>query len=527
MIEQKTKIGFDVSGATATAETKGLGGAVEETRPTEEMTKLIAKGGGIAFAGFIFRRTANLLFQILLTRVLGVAAYGIYTLGYSVMSITGYVSMLGLPNASLRFGAIYHATGDNDRLKGCFLLVLFWAAMIAVPTTILLFVFSQALAVNFFKESQLAGVLRGFALAIPFFAVFTVSAASLRGLKEIKYSIAISEVFPSVGNLLLVGIAFLLGLRLMGAVYGFVFASVLTAGVGLFYLWRTSAPLVSQAKPVYEAKKVLGYSLIVSLADLSYLLLSQTDRIMLGHSTTAQNVGIYSVAALIASQLPIFLLSIDGIFSPVMADLYSRNRLEQLNSLFKVTAKWTLSLTLPAFMILILFPNIIQLFGARFVAGWPVLAVLSAAHLLHIGTGSAKTVLIMCGRQRLELYNSIVLASLNVILNILLIPVYGILGAAVATGISICLVSLTQLVEVYICFKMHPYKRSLLKPIASGLIAVVLWWLLNLIIPFDGFTWIAGIGIFIAFYLTALWLLGFDREDKTVLRALKRRLLQN
>ncbi|MBA7639334.1 hypothetical protein ES703_46992 [subsurface metagenome] len=109
---------------------------------------------------------------------------------------------------------------------------------------------------------------------------------------------------------------------------------------------------------------------------------------MLGYFTTSENVGVYSAAALIAAQLPIFLNSLNGIFSPVIADFYGRDQMQQLNSLLKVTAKWTFSLTLPAFIVIILCPEIMKLFGWKFAAGWPALVVLAVAQLLHISTGS-------------------------------------------------------------------------------------------------------------------------------------------
>ncbi|MBA7639333.1 hypothetical protein ES703_46991 [subsurface metagenome] len=248
---------------------------VEERATLEKMTKLISKGGSITFAGQALRRIVNFVFHIMLTRILGVSAYGIYTLGYSMMGITGNLSMLGIQNAAVRFGSIYQAKADTKRLKGCFLLVLFSTTIVTVLAAILLFLFSNFIAINLFNKPKLAVVLKGFALAIPFFTLLTVSAASLRGLKNMKYSTVINDVFPYISNLLIVSIIFLLGFRLMGAVYGFVISLVLGAGLGVFLLCRTLPALVSNIKPIYEPRKIFSYSLMVFLAGFSYLLLSR------------------------------------------------------------------------------------------------------------------------------------------------------------------------------------------------------------------------------------------------------------
>lgn len=502
------------------------GGSGQEAS-LERLIRQVAKGGVTSLAGRTFRRVVNVLFQILLTRVLSVSAYGLYALGYSVLGMVHRVSMLGLQNAAVRFGAMYHGKGDKSRLKGTFLAVLFISTCSAIIVAILLFFLSDFTAHYLFNKPQFAAVLKVFAFALPFYVLMAVSAALARGLKNIKCSTGISDVFQPVSNLFIVGIAFLLGFRLVGAVYGFVISSAFAAGLGGYLLWRIFLPLISDIEPRYEWRKILNYSLTVFLVGFSYMLLSNIDRIMLGYLATSGNVGVYNAAALLAAQLPIFLLSLNAIFSPVIAELYSQDRMHQLESLLKTVAKWTFTLTLPMFIVMLLFPKeIMSVFGERFVNAWLVLIVLATGQLLHAGLGSMEFVLTMTGRQKTELFNGIALVALNILLNIFLIPKHGILGAAIATGVSIVLLNLVRLVEVYLFFKMHPYKSSSWKPIVAGFIGGGLWLGLSSVIPFRGWAWIGGAVIFLALYLGVLWLLGFDEEDKIVLQALKKRLLQ-
>jgi len=469
----------------------------------------------------------NVLFQILLARALGASVYGLYALGYSVLGMAGQLSMLGLQNAAVRFGAIYQGKRDKSRVKGVFLSILFISTGSAVLVATLLLFFSNFIANDIFDEPKLTMVLRGFAFALPFYVLTSISASSARGLKCIKYSTGVPNVFHPISNLLIVGIALLLGFQLMGAVYGFVISSVLAAGLGIYLLWRIFPELTSQLTPNYELRKILGYSLTLFLARFSYIILGQTDRIMLGYFSVSKDVGIYNVAAVGAAQLPIFLTSLNALFSPLIADLHSRGQMQQIERLFKIVAKWAFSLSLPAFMVIILFPKgIMMIFGRDFIAGWLVLVTLGVSQLVRVSVGSVQAILIMTGQQKLELVNSVSLVIVNIFLNILLIQRYGILGAAIATGISMVLISLARLIEVYILFKIHPYESSFWKPIVAGLIGGGLLLGLSSIIPFEDWAWIGGTAIFLALYLGALRLFGFDREDMVVLQAVKRRLLQ-
>jgi O-antigen/teichoic acid export membrane protein len=248
---------------------------------------------------------------------------------------------------------------------------------------------------------------------------------------------------------------------------------------------------------------------------------------MLGILGTAKDVGIYNAAATLSVQATLFLVSFNAIFSPIIADLFHRRRVEELEVLFKTTTKWIFTLTLPVVMVFVVFCRpIMSMFGPGFTAGALVLISLAIAELVNAGVGSVGFMLTMTGRHKLELMNGLVLGGLNVFLNFILIPKYGVLGSGIATGLSIALVNLARLIEVYWIYKIHPYKISYWKPLVSGSVAAAVWIAIRAALDLTGWLWVGGVVLFVFVYVLVFTALRLDDDDRLILRALKERVLK-
>lgn len=491
----------------------------------DRLIKQVAKGGGTAFFGQGIGRVLLLLLQMLLTRVLGVGGYGVYALGYSVLGVAQALASLGLQNGVVRFGAMHHGVGDSASLKGTLVFCIGVSFTSALCGGVALFSLSYPIAVKAFGEPELALPLRLFAIALPFHTVMMVASFSARAFRRIDYEIAVHRVLWPFLTLLTSGVSFLLGYRLIGAIAGFAVSTALAAVVGLWLLYRIFPDLLSNLKARFQPKALLGYSCAALLVGLSSVLLARTDRIMLGILRSAEDVGIYNTSVTMAAQATVFLISFNTIFAPVVTDLYHRGLMEDLKRLFRTTTKWILALTLPVTLVLVLFAQpIMRLFGPGFAVGAPALIALGAAQLVNAGVGSAGQMLIMTGRQKLELVNCIAALGLNVLMNLFLIPRYGALGAGIATGTSIALVNIARLIEVYFLYNIHPYKSSCWKVLASGTLAATTWIGISRFLVLKSWQCVGGVALFAIVYLVVLVALGLDEEDRMVLRALRRQI---
>lgn len=492
----------------------------------EGITKEVAKGGGIAFAGSVVGKVTGLGLHILLGRVLGAAAYGLYVLGTSLISIAQASATLGLRNGVVRFCATDREDGNTAHVKGTILGALAISLVSSVSIAALLFSFSDSISQGFFSEPSLASVIRVLALALPFYVLMGIVASFAQAFQRIDYQQGVQNILRPLANLTLVILAFLLGLQLNGALYAFLFSGVLSAGMGFYFLWRIFPDILPPIRPVYRNRSLLRYSLPLFLAGFAYLLMQQVDRIMLGYFGNAPDVGVYNAASVIALQLVIILNAFNPIFAPIIARLIGQHRMESLDGIYKITTRWIFSLTLPLFLGLVFFSKeIIGLFGNQFEQGWMILIILGFTQLTSASTGPSGTIMYMGGKQDLSFILGISALGLNIALNAWLIPLYGVLGAAIATCSSIVMVQILTVLAVRKLFSISPYDIKYWKPLLAGVLWILLAGIFNMTFKMDGYMWLLYLFALEAFYVLLIWTLGFAPEDQIVIDAVRRKLM--
>lgn len=494
----------------------------------EHLTKQIAKGGGVAFLGSIIGRGISVITMVLLARVLGAEMLGLYVLGLAILNISGLISRLGLQTGSLRFISIYHSEGDKEKIKGVVLQSLFISFMVGIVFALIIFLAADFIADNIFKNRELASVIKHFSIVIPFFSAFMVATAVPRGFKIMKYYVYTSDFFNPWLNLVLVLFFFAAGLTINGAIYAKVFSIVGGLFLAIYYIFKLFPDLFTgKISPSFSISTLLKFSIPLLGVDFLYFLIMWTDVLMIGYFLLPSDLGVYRVAAQITLLLTLTPIAFNAIFAPLVADLYHKKKMARLDQIFKITTKWVFYLTLPAFIIVLFSSNeILILFGGEFAAGANVLVVLAFAQLVNASTGSTGFVLIMSGRERLEFLNTLLVVVSDIILNIILIPRYGIMGAAIATGLSIIFINLLRLVEVKKMLGISPYDSRYLKGIISGILSVGVLFIIK---PFIGelhYILVILSVIFLTTTITALThiALKFDKEDDVIIETLKMKL---
>ncbi|MDA7858005.1 polysaccharide biosynthesis C-terminal domain-containing protein, partial [bacterium] len=241
----------------------------------------------------------------------------------------------------------------------------------------------------------------------------------------------------------------------------------------------------SVLKPIYETRKLLSFSLPLAFAGVSHFFMMWTDIFMIGYFRSAGEVGIYRAAVQLTILFDVFIGSIASIFTPTIADLYNKGEISKINKLFKTTTRWCLFSSLLPFTFIILYPKFIlsTIYGSVFIGGWIVLLIFSVARLFSNSAGTVNQMLSMTGRQNLVLYNAIGRLLINFFLNLFLIPKWGILGAAIATGFTIILFNVVALLEIFLTLKLHPYGKEYSKVAVSGLVAILIGVVVKVVYP--------------------------------------------
>lgn len=489
--------------------------------------KTIAKGGSIVFIGLVFARAFSYLFRIVVARFLGSSVYGLYSLGLAVFSVLVAVSLMGVDSGIQRF-IPYYSGKREDRVRGILKSGLRISMPVGLVFSFILVVFSPQLSVILFNNPSMSLVLRVFGLLIPF-KIFSDNLKSVViGLKKIKYDVYSSKFLNIGSKFLLTILLIFMGLEILGVLAAFFIATIIGL-IALIYFLVFKLHYFDFDKSSFSVKKMFLYSWPLVIATIFMQVIGWTDVLMMGYFLSESQVGIYNAALPTAMILPFFLIGINRIIFPVFSELYGKKNLSELRRVYQVTTKWVFALTIPFFLVMFLFPRqlLLTLFGSEYLPAAFSLSILALAYFYHASMGAVGGLLKTIGKTKVFALVTGVSATVNIALNWLLIPVYGIVGGAVATGAAIFLYNTLWLFFVYKKIKVHPFTFSYVKTGLSGLLSVLLVFLsLNILFESPSiFIYIIGFFIFVLLYSLFSLLAGvLEQEDLMLMKAVERKL---
>lgn len=492
----------------------------------------IVKGAGIGFTGSIIGMFLGYLTRLVIARWLGAEDYGLINLGFAAMSIATTLAMVGLPSGIKRYISYYKGQGDSSRIKGTILSGLMISFPLSIILTFLVFFNVEWISAHVFNEPDLTTILTIFALAIPFWVAGQNFTLATIGFQDLRYRVYVNDVFQNVFKLLAIIIFLSLGYGVLGAAVGWVLAIMCMPFLSFYFLEsRVFSILKTKVKAVYTSRELFLFSFPLIFAGIAGMVTSWTDTLMLGYFATTEDVGVYNAAFPTARLLSVFLGSFGAIFMPVISELYSRNAMDDLRNTYSAVTKWIFALIVPVFLLMVLFSDWILdiMFGEEFVRGATALSILALGYLVVCIVGPTGQVLQAYGKTRVLMGLSFFGAGINVVLNYILIPVYGVNGAAVATGASLAAMNVFHLVVVYRIARLQPFRRTYLKPFTASILAVAIVYVVTRYVV--GVSLYTLVGMFIVFIVLYFFLLlamkSFEREDLMIMRAIDKKLNVN
>ena len=495
-----------------------------------EFSKKIAKGAGIVFLGMVFSKLFSYLYVMLVARI-GSSDYGLISLGFAIISFITTISLLGLGIGIIRYVAYYKGKNDKARIKGAILSSIGICLPFGVGLACLLFIFSKQISLGLFHSLELVPILRIFSLLIPFLVLSDIFLGTMRAFQRIGYVVGIKEVSEKFIRLFLTLILIYFGYGLFGVVVAYVVSVSFTFILSFYFLERKVFSVFKKdISPIFYKKELLFYSLPLLFTGFLTMIMKWTDTVMLGYFRTTSEVGIYNVALPTANLLVLVPTALMALFLPIITELYSKDKLGNIKDLCRRTSKWIFFINFPIFLLIIFFSKAILrvMFGQEYVVGYVALSLLSFGYIIHSLSHVNSTVLLTIKKTKLILIIGLFSAVLNVILNYFLIPEYGIIGAAIATSISLISLFCLYFFFNYLIMGIQPLMLSYLKALFSGLISVFLVYYLTkfLFRTVSFFNLILMFILFLLIYLILLILFrSFDKEDINVLKTFKLKLI--
>lgn len=427
----------------------------------EKETKNIAQGAGLIFAGRVIGGSVQYLYVVIIAQMLGMGNFGLLMLSQAVINLAGIVSRLGLDVGVVRFIAIHHGIDNKAGVKGTILQGLLVSFSVSVLIAGILCLLAKPLCSNVFGKPELAGLVKLLSISLPFYSIMTIALSTTRGLQIMKYTVYGQDIFFPVCNLVFASVLLALGCKVYGAASAYVAAVFLGSAVSIRFLTR-AFPFTAGIKASYNTE-LLTFSMPLMFSLLLHSIVIWTDTLMLGRFRPSEDVGIYNVCAKTAALTSTVLLSFNTILAPIVSDFYKQNHIQKLGDMFKLVTRWIYSISLPIFLLMLLLSEeLLTIFGHEYVSGKYVLIVLAFAQLVFAGTGSTAVMLAMTGRQYVVMFTTIGACIINSVLNYVLIQRYGMVGASIATGLSLIATTTVMLLCVYRLLKIHPYNRKFL-----------------------------------------------------------------
>ncbi|MEO5987233.1 MAG: flippase [Candidatus Limnocylindria bacterium] len=477
-----------------------------------------ARGGGIVFGGQLFAWGARFVLAVVLARLLGASNYGLYTVTLAVAAVVSALAVFGLDAAMIRYVSIYMARNDAARLRGTlqlgFTVPLALGSLVGIGLVLL----SDVIAGDLIGDARLAPLLRIAGLLVPAMVLNSILSAMLQGLRRFGSSVLAEQFLqPTSRMVLLIGFA-LVG---MSPTFAMVAMLVSTVVVSIVMLYALRAHMQLGPSVVRPTGEILRFTLPVYFSNIVQTFSGNLQTLLLGALTTVAKAGVFAIANQIQLVGSLFHSAIVRSSMPLFAELHDTGDRARLEHLYQTTSKWTFSLNMPFFLVSIAFPEaLMSLFGSDFTDGAAALVILAWGAIVKAGTGTSGAMLDMTGHTAVKLLNSSVSVALAIALSLLLIPRFGVEGAAIAAVASVAAVNVLRVVEVARLEKVGPYNASYRKPLIAGVAAYAAAMLvahglaggLAMVISAP-----LGIGALLAVYVGMLYVLGVDDDDRFVL----------
>lgn len=492
-----------------------------ETRALDQDVIYMAEEAGISFLGTGLGRGLRFLLNVVIAHLFGAEILGLYNVGIAIANIMTKVNAMGLGLGTVRFVSMY---SKNQRIDDLYQIIVVGLLASLVISTISMGVFyltAPAISTYIFISGGSTIFLRIVAVSMPFMSLVVILTFASIALGVMKYKVYVLDLTEPIVMLCVASALFhFLGPRLLGLGLAYI-AWIAVATVLAFYSFSRLFSITECLKHIHCLSRrvlhdLLGFSIPMGLSDILNVVIQRLDILLLGFFVPSGDIGVYSAAAQISLLFSMLLQPFRTVYAPMVPALEVSGDVERLRHNLALVTRWIVIIGFPlVLLILILGSNVLSLFGPRFSRGNLSLIILTLGQMLNIGVGLSGVTLAMVGHSRLHLANNLLALTSSFGLGIVLIPGFGIVGAAATQAISRGVVNLLAVFELYFLLHIHPYERAIIKPIIAGILAALAVYPLKTMLVGANtlFSLMLLASVFGALYLMLLYFLKLAPQD--------------
>ncbi len=507
-------------------------------RSTKPETQSLAAGGLVNLTAAGLRAVLGFGFVVIIARHLHASGSGPFFEATAVFSILTIVCPLGARVAVVRAVSHQRQVGDGAQVSAVILVAVLPGLVFACAVALILVLLAPQLGgflVHHGNRIAATEYLRVFALALPFGTALEVLLGATQGFGTMRPSALIELIVkPALRVALALGILRSSDSRLSVSLIWIapVLVCLVLALAALLSLVRgerraaTTAEGPGRSRSTAKlARDFWGFALPQSLSGALQVAILWLDVLLIGALRSSRDAGVYAALSRYVLIGTLALGAIATAIAPLLTQLLATDEADRARALLRIGTVWIAAVSLPVYFVMAIYARVLmQLVDATFVAGGRALGILSLAMMLNIVTGPAGILLIMGGETRLYLWNSSISFALNVALNLVLIPLYGMTGAAVAWGVSIAVFNALVVIHGHIRWRIVPFSHALLVICTSaalcyGLIGIIA----SLALGVDAAALVTTCAVGTLLHGLALWRVRHHLDGQLLFWAVRRR----
>ena len=475
--------------------------------------KLFAQRVGLVGIVNIIVSLRGLILLPILTKTVGTELYGVWTQILVTISLLMPLGLLGLSTAMIRFFA---GEKDKNKIRQDFYAVFTIISLFSILLALIILVFSEPLAVAFFGGSGSIIFVRLLSPIIILTTLDLICIEFFRAFQQMK-KYAGFLILQEILEILLISYAILSGYSLFGALLSLIVVRAFLLLLCFLFI-NSQIGIGRPSLNLSVLKPYLSFGLPLIPASISYWIINLSDRYVIGFFLGIASVGIYSAAYNIGSIVGIFMSPIGTNLFPTISNLYENNKIDELKTHLKYSLKFYLLLAIPSLFGLAVLSKslLVTLTTSEFVSAYLITPIVAFGMILLSCSLVFSDVLRLLKRTKIIGLIYSISALFNLIVNIILVPIIGILGAAISTLLTFLIFAV---VVGVLSFKELPFEidfKFISKSIIASIPMALAIWKLN---PYGAVSILIAVGIGALVYFGGLILLrGFTKEEYIFLK---------
>ena len=415
-------------------------------------TKFAVRGTLIVLVISVFAGILGYIVRLVMARNLSIEEFGLFYAVFAFLSLLGVFKTFGFDKALIKFIPEFHHGSKNNLIKSSIIYVLFTQIVTNSIIIILVYLFSNYLSIHFFHSPKAGIALKLMAIAFFIDSFVNVLKFVFQGFKKVVLFALIDIVRMSVILMILI-IGLKMNFGLFSPIFAYIIAPIiLLISFGWIFVKNVFPQFLTTSFAVNKKliKDLSRYGIFVMLSGTAAIVLGYTDSTILTYFKGVKDVALYNVALPTAKILINLPIAIGSVLLPLASELWTKKKHELLKAGIESLYKYSFLISFPLVLIMLSFSNLIisVLFGKEYILAANAMRILSIGMVFYTYHFINVNFFLGIGQPQIQSKILYAAAAFNIITDIMLIPMFGIIGAAITTTASFLIMMILGFMQI-------------------------------------------------------------------------------